>query len=79
MIGSLPVRSALLTGALRPPKCGSAADVRRFGHDMPRRDILGTQFDVALDGQRFNFPSSKGEGSQPITVVLNWPAELGQK
>ncbi len=79
MIGSLPVRSASLSGALRPPKFGSAADVQRFGHNMPRRGILGTNFDVAPDGQRFVFPSAKGEGSQPITLVLNWPAELRQK
>lgn len=50
----------------------SAISVTRLG-------LLGTNFDVAPDGQRFVFPSATGEGSQPITLVFNWPAELRQK
>ncbi len=50
----------------------SAINVTGFG-------IFGTNFDVAPDGQRFVFPSATGEGSQPITLVLNWPAELRRK
>ncbi len=50
----------------------SAMNVTGFG-------FLGTDFDVAADGQRFVFPSATGQGSQPITLVLNWPAELRQK
>ena len=47
--------------------------------NLTRVGVLGTNFDVAPDGQRFVFPSAKGEGNQPITLVLNWPAELRQK
>ena len=41
-----------------------------------RTGVLGTNYDVSPDGQRIIFPSATGEVSQPITLVLNWPAEL---
>ena len=41
-----------------------------------RVGALGSSFDVAAGGQRFVFPSAKDEVNQPITLVLNWPAEL---
>ena len=50
-----------------------------FVINATRIGILGTNFDVAPDGQRFVFPSAKGEESQPITLVLNRPAELRQR
>ena len=47
--------------------------------NLARLGVVGTNYDVAPGGQRFIFPSAKGEVSQPVTLVLNWPAELRQE
>jgi serine/threonine-protein kinase len=44
-----------------------------------RSGLLGTNYDVTPDGKRFIFPSSRGAVGQPISLVINWPAELGGK
>ena len=44
----------------------------------PALDQVGYSYDVTPDGQRFLFNVTSGalEPTSPITVVLNWTAEL---
>ena len=42
------------------------------------RDRSGS-FDVTADGTRFIMNASNDEAQPPITLVLNWPAELKKK
>jgi len=37
------------------------------------------RFDVSADGKRFAVPYEAGQPSAAITLVVNWPAELGKK
>ena len=36
------------------------------------------RFDVTADGQRFIAPYEPGDLNKPITLVVNWPADLGR-
>ena len=45
----------------------------------PESRDRGGSFDVAADGSRFTINVSSDEAQPPITLVLNWPAELKKK
>ncbi len=41
-----------------------------------RVEAYSNVWDVTGDGKRFLFGEAVGEGSKPVTVVLNWTAGL---
>ena len=43
---------------------------------LPQR--WGAPFDVSADGKGFVIVSLGPEHSSPITLVVNWPAKIGQ-
>ena len=46
---------------------------------LPSVDIGFSPYDTAPDGQRFLVRATPGrEASQPLTVIVNWPALLKQ-
>jgi hypothetical protein len=42
----------------------------------PKGNAAWTDFDVSLDGKRFLAAIPQAANQQPLTVVLNWPAEV---
>lgn len=47
--------------------------VAQIGHNVGGSQVLG--WDVAPDGKRFLIDTAT-ISTEPVTVVLNWPAEL---
>jgi len=47
----------------------------RMGNSI-RYGVLGRQYDVTADGQRFLINQERAETGSQVSVVLNWPAEL---
>jgi hypothetical protein len=45
----------------------------------PESRDRGGSFDAAADGSRFIIHTSSDEVQPPITLVLNWPAELKKR
>jgi hypothetical protein len=43
---------------------------------VPSDDTPYSPYDVASDGQRFLVRATTETGSQPLQVILNWPALL---
>ena len=47
---------------------------------LPVLELSGVSpYDAAPDGQRFLVRAAPQQGSQPLTVILNWPALLKEK
>ena len=44
--------------------------------DAPRMPLSGTDYDVTDDGQRFLMNTVGDSAFEPITLVVNWTAEL---
>jgi serine/threonine protein kinase/Tol biopolymer transport system component len=45
----------------------------------PRAILRGTAYDAATDGRRFLINSPDWEQSKPVTLIQNWPAEIGSR
>jgi len=56
------------------------ADGSNFEPGVPKllfeSETVGGAFDVSRDGQRFLIPVPVEGSSDPITVVMNWTADL---
>jgi Tol biopolymer transport system component len=67
----VPVRTEPTFAAGTP----SSLFMTRMGNSI-RYGVLGQQYDVTADGQRFLINQERAEGGSQVSVVLNWPAEL---
>ena len=63
-----------LSPSFRPgvPKQLFQAPISSIGGTVVQNRWDLTRWDLTADGQRFLINTSSGEGSAPMTVVLNW-------
>jgi len=52
------------------------ASAPRVLFPLPWVDDGWSPYDTAPDGQRFLVRATPGQGAQPLTVIVNWPALL---
>ena len=71
----------LMSVRVQPDTKGSldfAAPAELFQSPLPNPNLVIDPYSVTTDGQRFLFirPTGAGDASRPVTVVVNWAADL---